>query len=384
MALDHLKAIDKDLAERVSVVKDLDLRLVLIDASKKVDKFYHLQGLEEHSTEPCFYRFSCWGDTGSRGEPLKSSKQVSGPLSEEQMRREVEEIFETKTGCKLLDLKARDRAAVGKYWLQHRPVADEKTSFMWEYYVDDGVDGKRKGWHPYKEEASEEVEKLYLKHVANDKESRTAAGTISSGCFTYKVDFKKMTQQNTKTGKVRTIQRSAKVSKSKPKAKRSKVATTSTRKHGGTVKTSASKTTVKKTVLKETAKRKDPKPEVATAKAKATKDPKGTKKTSPIASGKHAKSKVWSGKSLKTSSGLKKGDLKKNMDGKLVSKRKSEAGRNAFARVACWIAACKQARAELGITGFVAVKKGTPLYEKAKELYPTAKPHVLKVLKPQE
>ena len=70
--------------------------------------------------------------------------------------------------------------------------------------------------------------------------------------------------------------------------------------------------------------------------------------------------------------------LKKNKEGKLVTKKMSEAGRKSFANVACWISACKQARKELGITGFVAVKKGTPLYKKAKELYPTAKPHVLK------
>ncbi len=84
------------------------------------------------------------------------------------------------------------------------------------------------------------------------------------------------------------------------------------------------------------------------------------------------------GVSTRSTLAFEKEHLKKNKDGKLVTKAKSEAGRKNFGKtVARWISACKQARAELGITGFVAVKKGTPLYLKAKELYPTAEAHVL-------
>lgn len=54
-------------------------------------------------------------------------------------------------------------------------------------------------------------------------------------------------------------------------------------------------------------------------------------------------------------------DMTKNKFGRLVSKRRSAAGRTAFGRVSRWIAACKQARAELGITGFVAITKGSEL-----------------------
>merc|ERR1712151_974971 len=104
---------------------------------------------------------------------------------------------------------------------------------------------------------------------------------------------------------------------------------------------------------------------------------KKVKRSSKIAKGKNAKSTVWQNKKEKTSSGLKKGDLKKNNDGKIVTKKRSAQGRAQFSNVAQWIGACKQARQELGLTGFVAVKKGTPLYEKAKGLYPTVRPHVL-------
>ena len=34
-----------------------------------------------------------------------------------------------------------------------------------------------------------------------------------------------------------------------------------------------------------------------------------------------------------------------------------------------WLACVAKARKELGVEGFVAIKKGTPLYKRAKELY---------------
>ena len=54
----------------------------------------------------------------------------------------------------------------------------------------------------------------------------------------------------------------------------------------------------------------------------------------------------------------------RNKAGRLVSKKKRALG-----KLNKWAAAVKAARAELGVVGFVTVKKGTPLYEKAKEIY---------------
>ena len=54
----------------------------------------------------------------------------------------------------------------------------------------------------------------------------------------------------------------------------------------------------------------------------------------------------------------------RNKAGRLVSKKKRALG-----KLNKWAAAVKAARAELGVVGFVAVKKGMPLYEKAKEIY---------------
>jgi len=88
-----------------------------------------------------------------------------------------------------------------------------------------------------------------------------------------------------------------------------------------------------------------------------------------IAHGKRGRSAVYSGKFEKTSSGLKKEHFVKNKDGKIVSKKKHALGVKAYSQIKAWVEACKAARLQLGMSGFVAVKKGTALYTKAKELY---------------
>merc|ERR1711977_177666 len=77
-----------------------------------------------------------------------------------------------------------------------------------------------------------------------------------------------------------------------------------------------------------------------------------------------AKRHVFSGKLGSTVGGLNKGDLVKNKSGKIVSRKASTR-----AKKSPWLAAVKAARSALHIKGFAAIKKGTPLYEKAKELY---------------
>merc|ERR1711904_286644 len=85
---------------------------------------------------------------------------------------------------------------------------------------------------------------------------------------------------------------------------------------------------------------------------------------SKIAKGKFRKVLVLRGKKEKTVGGLTVKDLIKNKYGKVVSKKAS-----AKAKKSPWIAAVTNARSALKVKGFVAVKKGTPLYAKAKSLY---------------
>merc|ERR1711929_68555 len=83
-----------------------------------------------------------------------------------------------------------------------------------------------------------------------------------------------------------------------------------------------------------------------------------------VVSARLAKRHAFFGKIDKTQSGLKKTDLVKNKSGKIVSKKMSQR-----AKASPWLAAVKKARSALKIKGFCAIKKGTPLYKKAKEFY---------------
>merc|ERR1711903_254108 len=93
------------------------------------------------------------------------------------------------------------------------------------------------------------------------------------------------------------------------------------------------------------------------------------KVVSKIAKGKFARSVVFRGSKVKTASGLTKSDLVKNKRGKIVTKKSLAAGKKSYANIEGWVVAVQKARKALGVKGFVAVKKGTPLYKKAKELF---------------
>ena len=93
------------------------------------------------------------------------------------------------------------------------------------------------------------------------------------------------------------------------------------------------------------------------------------KAVSKIARGSHAKAVVFRGTKEKTVGGMTKSDLIKNKAGRIVSKKQSAAGKKAYANIKGWTVAVQKARKALGVKGFVAVKKGTPLYKKAKELF---------------
>merc|ERR550514_2584749 len=93
-----------------------------------------------------------------------------------------------------------------------------------------------------------------------------------------------------------------------------------------------------------------------------------------IAKGKRARAAVFSGKKVKTLSGLKKSDLRKNKAGKIVSAKSSARARRRFQGSALqkWCDAVKKAKKALGITGFVPIggktAQGKALYAKTKSL----------------
>merc|ERR1719150_719557 len=91
-------------------------------------------------------------------------------------------------------------------------------------------------------------------------------------------------------------------------------------------------------------------------------------KVSKIAKGKRAKSSVFRGTKEKTVGGLKKGDLMKNRNGRIVSKKLHARGAKNK-----WAQACAKARKALGIKGFCPIggksQKGKTLLSKARSFY---------------
>merc|ERR1712228_139938 len=82
----------------------------------------------------------------------------------------------------------------------------------------------------------------------------------------------------------------------------------------------------------------------------------------------------FSGTKEKSQGGLKKTDLVKNRNGKVVSKKMSLNGKKNYAkRIGKWHAACEKARKKLGIKGFVAIggktSQGQAFLKAARSIY---------------
>merc|ERR1712070_762725 len=94
------------------------------------------------------------------------------------------------------------------------------------------------------------------------------------------------------------------------------------------------------------------------------------KAVTKIAKGRFSKVVVFRGSKVKTSGGLQQTDLVKNKRGKIVSKKQSALAKKRYASsLKGWTTAVQKARKALGVKGFVPIKKGSPLYNKAKEFY---------------
>jgi hypothetical protein len=110
-------------------------------------------------------------------------------------------------------------------------------------------------------------------------------------------------------------------------------------------------------------------------KKSAMKSMKKAMKVSKVAKGKRAKSSVFRGTKEKTTSGLKKSDLTRNKQGKVVSKKASAAGKKLYQKngLAKWTKACQQARKALGIKGFQVIggktSRGQALLKKARSIF---------------
>jgi len=351
---------DSDLAGRGSIVKGFNARLVLIDPSSRTDKYHVIQGLQDQDAEAPknFYCFQRWGQTGQRG-----SNKVDGPMDKPKLESIFAKVFLDKTGKDWGAMAPGDRAKPGKYWVQQWCKPNEKA--RWEYWVDDGVDGKRPGWYPYESNAGEEVEAIHAQHVANARDGRTGTRIVQSDYFAYEVNLENMTQANTRTRKTRNIRRVLGQASAAPPAIKA-VQPKGVGKKIRTAKAAMKVAGAMKAVMKKATKKKAMKAMKAMKPMKKKK--KAMKKASIIATGKYARRAVFQGRKTKTSGGMRASDLVKNKGGKIVTKKASDRGRKNH-----WAVATKEARKALGITGFVPVggktDQGKALLAKAREIY---------------
>eukprot|EP00854_Cymbomonas_tetramitiformis_P007985 gene7985-9492_t len=183
-----------------------DVSLVQQDLAKNIDKYYIMQIIVVNSE---YHLFTRWGRTGTDG-----STQTEGP-------------FELSAqGAAVSSFHKKFKEKTGNDWTQRHPTTFKKKAnkytmvvmdhsarqqkqqaqviTVWEYFVDDGVDGKPTGWYPYVQSASEQMEELHDQYLYN---TWLDTRLVSSGAFNYLVDLKEMRQRNTSTGTERQIRR---------------------------------------------------------------------------------------------------------------------------------------------------------------------------------
>merc|ERR1719436_1515860 len=107
---------------------------------------------------------------------------------------------------------------------------------------------------------------------------------------------------------------------------------------------------------------------------KAVMKAKKAMKVSKIARGKRARAVVFRGSKEKTGGGMTKDQLVKSKTGRIVSKAASARAKKAYATspLKKWMEACKAARKQLNVKGFVAcggkTAQGKALYAKTKSI----------------
>ncbi|CAM9601764.1 unnamed protein product [Ascophyllum nodosum] len=183
--------------------------LTLIDVSQNTDKYFILQVICEppqpaakrpkgskagkHPTDDAaekFYFFTRWGRTGTSG-----SCKLEGPFDKlGQASTLFSAKFKEKTGNDWDADDQEDRYLVnsGKYTCL-RPNAAQISATPWQYWVDDGVDGKVDGWYDYDDSAAAVVEQLHAEFQTNPGLSQRV---VASGAWIYHVDLSIMTQTN--------------------------------------------------------------------------------------------------------------------------------------------------------------------------------------------
>lgn len=169
-----------------------DVMLALVDPVKHMDKFYIIQLIKKNpdiDDRQVWVVYTRWGRTGTVGQASEQEFEDLASASKCFTGK-----FEEKTG---LNWEDREEPTVGgKYRFVKQDFVEKQggfTSAKWQYWVDDGVDGKTTNWYDYDAVASCQVERLYLEHTNNPQFSRRM---VDSGSYTYNVNLDQMIQTN--------------------------------------------------------------------------------------------------------------------------------------------------------------------------------------------
>ena len=142
-----------------------DAMLVLVDPQKHMDKFFIIQLIDDTKDNDRFVVYTRWGRTGTSGQALEQSFEDSDDAA-----KCFRDKFKSKTG---LDWTDRLDPTVGNKYRFIKQNFDAKragySSAKWQYWVDDGVDGKSTGWYDYDSTGSVKVEQLFQECSINPR-----------------------------------------------------------------------------------------------------------------------------------------------------------------------------------------------------------------------
>jgi len=159
--------------------------LAFRDLEKNSDKFYILQIVEGKDGSSRVVRR--YGRTGHTGKV-----DVDCVENEDEAVKMFTSLFRSKTGNDWAS--GNFVVKEGKYDFLKKDYQRKREEFsMWQYYVNDGVDGKEVGWYNYDAGASETVDEVYHQWLDN---TSYAVRCVESGHFRYQVNFGTMTQTN--------------------------------------------------------------------------------------------------------------------------------------------------------------------------------------------
>lgn len=192
-----------------------DVMLASVDVEQQVDDFLVLQLIDAGSGKNPFVVFKRWGATGTVGQTWRATykdlataasvftdmfQEAAGYAWGESGPDYNSDDEEWGDGSPRFNVMAQDYV-VKRQWANGNGGA-------WEYWVDDGVDGKTPGWYPYTEDGAAMTENLWREKLLNPNYFQRV---VRSGCWAYLVDLSNMTQMNVTHGgrKIRMIRRVA-------------------------------------------------------------------------------------------------------------------------------------------------------------------------------